>query len=182
VIFSDTPLRGAFVIEPEPARDERGSFTRIFCQREFEAHGLDSRIVQGAEVYNTRAGTLRGMHYQAAPYEQVKLVRCSRGAIFDVIVDLRPESPTFTRHFAIVLSADDRRMLYIPRGFAQGYQTLEDDTDVVYQFSEFHVPEAARGVRWNDPAFGISWPPTTNRIILSRDRSYPDFHQLVKSR
>jgi dTDP-4-dehydrorhamnose 3,5-epimerase len=174
VRFTPTSLDGAFIIDPEPIEDERGFFARTWCQREFEVHGLDPRLVQSNIVFNRSAGTLRGMHYQAEPYEEVKLVRCSRGAIFDAIIDLRPGSATFGRHFTVVLSAGNRHQLYIPRGFAQGYQTLEDDTEVVYQMSEFYVPASARGVRWNDPAFGIEWPPVGRRIIAPRDQSYPD--------
>jgi dTDP-4-dehydrorhamnose 3,5-epimerase len=174
VRFTPTSPDGLFVIDPEPIEDERGFFARTWCQREFERHGLDPRLVQSSIVFNRLAGTLRGMHYQAEPYEEVKLVRCSRGAIFDAVIDLRAGSATFGRPFTIVLSARNRRQLYIPRGFAQGYQTLEDDTEVVYQMSEFYEPASARGVRWNDPAFGIEWPAVERRIIAPRDQSYPD--------
>jgi dTDP-4-dehydrorhamnose 3,5-epimerase len=175
VIFIEAPLEGAFVIEPEPHSDERGFFARTWCRREFEARGLETRVAQCSISVSLRAGTLRGMHYQAAPYEEVKLVRCTRGAIFDVIIDLRPASPTFARHYPVILSASNRRMLYVPRGVAHGFQTLEDNTEVAYQMSEFHQPDYARGVRWNDPAFGIEWPAAAERTIARRDEGYPDF-------
>jgi dTDP-4-dehydrorhamnose 3,5-epimerase len=174
VIFSALPLPGAFLIEPEPHEDERGAFARIWCEREFEAHGLDTSVAQSSISINRRAGTLRGLHYQAAPHEEVKIVRCTHGAIFDAIVDLRHGSPTFCRPYSVVLSAANHRMLYIPKGFAHGFQTLEDDTEVFYQISEFYSPEHARGVRWDDPAFGITWPED-ERTIVDRDRTYPDF-------
>lgn len=174
VIFTPTPLPGALLIEPESREDHRGSFTRIFCVEEFAAHGLETRLVQSSLSYNHRRGTLRGMHFQAAPREEVKVVRCVRGAIHDVIIDLRPDSPTYMKHFAAVLSAENRRALYIPKGFAHGFQTLEDGSEVLYQMSEFYSPEHARGVRWNDPAFGIDWP-IADPIILDRDASYPDY-------
>ena len=174
MIFTPTPLAGAFVIEPEPIPDARGLFARTWCQRELEAHGLESRSAQCSTSFNKRKGTLRGMHYQAAPFAETKIVRCTRGAMYDVIVDLRPVSATFTRHFGAILTADNRKAMYIPKGFAHGFQTLEDDTEVLYQISEFYSPEHSRGVRWNDPAFGIAWPP--DELTLSdRDRAYPDF-------
>jgi dTDP-4-dehydrorhamnose 3,5-epimerase len=173
VIFTPTPLAGAFVIEPEPLEDARGLFARTWCRRELEAHGLDARIAQCSTSFNKKKGTLRGLHYQSAPWE-TKLVRCTRGSLFDVIVDLRQGSRTFTRSFAAVLSADNRKAMYVPVGFAHGFQTLEDDTEVFYQISEFYSAEHSRGVRWDDPAFGIVWPDD-ERTIVDRDRSYPDF-------
>jgi dTDP-4-dehydrorhamnose 3,5-epimerase len=175
MIFTQTPLKGAFLIDPEPHTDERGFFARIWCCREFREHGLDSSLVQCSISFNKRAGTLRGMHYQAAPHQETKLVRCTSGAIFDVIIDLRPRSPTLARHFSVVLSATNRKMLYVPPGFAHGFQTLEDDTEVVYQMSEYYRPEYARGVRWNDPAFAIEWPPVAERVMAPRDATYQDF-------
>jgi len=174
VIFQETPLKGAFVIQPERREDARGFFARTWCQREVEVHGLNPRLVQCSISFNLRKGTLRGLHYQAAPHEEAKLIHCTMGAIYDVVVDLRDDSPTFREHFAIVLSAENRQMLYVPEGLAHGFQTLEDNTEVSYQMSEFFAPESARGVRWDDPAFGIAWPPA-DRIIAERDRSYPDF-------
>jgi dTDP-4-dehydrorhamnose 3,5-epimerase len=165
VKFAETALRGAFEIDLEPHADERGFFARTWCQDEFEAHGLNSRIVQCSVSFNNRAGTLRGLHYQASPHEETKVVRCTAGAVFDVIVDLRPGSPTLGRYHAVILSSTNRRVLYIPGGIAHGFQTLENDTEVAY----------ARGVRWNDPAFGITWPDATERTMNDRDRTYPDF-------
>jgi dTDP-4-dehydrorhamnose 3,5-epimerase len=174
VIFRETPLAGVFMIEPELLSDARGFFARTWCRREFEAHGLNPRLAQCNVSLNRRKGTLRGMHYQVAPFEEAKLVRCTRGALYDVALDLRPTSPTYRRHFAAELSADNRTMLYIPEGCAHGFQTLVDDTEVFYQMSEFYTPEAARGVRWNDPAFAIPWPED-ERTIIDRDDSYLDF-------
>jgi dTDP-4-dehydrorhamnose 3,5-epimerase len=174
VIFTETALPGAFVIEPERLEDQRGFFARTWCARELETRGLDSRLAQCSISFNKRRGTLRGMHYQVPPAAETKLVRCTTGAICDVIIDLRPDSPTFTRHVAVILSAENRKTLYVPVGFAHGFQTLADDTEVFYQMSEFHAPEHARGVRWDDPAFGICWPED-ERIITERDRTYPDF-------
>jgi dTDP-4-dehydrorhamnose 3,5-epimerase len=175
VLFTETPLAGAFVIEPEARADERGFFARIWCQEEFAKHGLETRLIQCSLSYNARAGTLRGMHYQTGPNPETKVVRCVRGAIFDVIIDLRRDSPTFARHFAIVLSAANRTALYVPGGLAHGFQTLVDDTEVMYQMSEFFRPSLARGVRWNDPAFNIQWPPAAVRVMIDRDATYPDF-------
>jgi dTDP-4-dehydrorhamnose 3,5-epimerase len=175
MIFTATPLRGAFVLDPELKEDERGFFARVWCREEFERHGLETRLVQCSISFNTRAGTLRGMHYQAAPYGEVKVIRCTQGSIFDVIIDLREDSPTFTRHIAVVLSASNRRLLYIPAGFAHGFQTLEVNTEVMYQMSEVYRADRARGVRWNDPAFGIEWPEAETRIMALRDRTCPDF-------
>ena len=174
MIFLPTALEGAVILESERLPDERGFFARTWCAEEAEAHGLNPRVMQCSVSYNTKTGTLRGMHFQAPPHEEAKLVRCTRGAIYDVIIDLRPGSSTFTRHIAVALSEDNGRGIYIPEGFAHGFQTLEDDTEVLYQMSAFYVPSHARGVRWDDPAFGIAWPPA-ERVITERDRSYPDF-------
>ena len=163
------------VIEIERKEDDRGFFARTFCQREFEEHGLRSAFVQCSVSFNRHKGTLRGMHFQATPFEEAKLVRCIRGSIHDVIIDLRRESPTFKKHFALALSAENRKTLYVPEGFAHGFQTLEDDTEVFYQISQFYSPEHARGVRWDDPAFGIPWPSVRERIMIERDRGYPLF-------
>lgn len=174
MIFHETRLKGAFIIEPERLEDKRGSFARTFCQEEFEARGLNPRVVQCNISFNKKKGTLRGMHYQIAPYQEAKLVRCTRGAIYDVIIDLRPKSPTFKQWIAVELTAENRRMVYVPEGFAHGFQTLEDNTEIFYQVSEFYHPECARGVRWDDLAFRIEWPisPTA---ISDQDRSYPSF-------
>jgi len=172
--FTETALKGAYIIDVEPIEDERGFFARAWGQEEFAAHGLCPRFVQCNISHNAKRGTLRGMHYQVAPHEEAKVVRCTRGALYDVIVDIRPGSDTFKRWVAVELSADNYRMLYVPEGFAHGFQTLEDDTDVFYQMSEFYHPECARGARWDDPAFAIDWPTTDARIISAKDRGYPD--------
>jgi dTDP-4-dehydrorhamnose 3,5-epimerase len=174
VIFTPTTLGGAFVIEPEPIPDARGLFARTWCQRELEAHGLESRLAQCSTSFNKRKGTLRGMHYQAAPYREAKLVRCLAGAIYDVIVDLRADSPTRLRSIGVELDASRRAALYVPPGFAHGFLTLRARTEVFYQIGEFYVPEAARGFRWNDPAFTLEWP-VAPQVVSERDRTYPDF-------
>ncbi|MCI0723972.1 MAG: dTDP-4-dehydrorhamnose 3,5-epimerase [Acidobacteria bacterium] len=174
MIFTETSLKGAFIIEPELREDERGFFARTWCDREFQAYGVSPRWVQCNISFNKKKGTLRGMHYQAPPHEEAKLVRCTRGAIYDVIIDLRPHSTSFKQWVAVELSAENHRMLYIPEGFAHGFQSLEDNTEVFYQMSEFYVPESGRGVRWDDLAFRIQWPPA-DRIISKSDREYPDF-------
>jgi dTDP-4-dehydrorhamnose 3,5-epimerase len=174
VIFTETILSGVFIIDPERREDARGFFARTWCERECAARGLNTRIAQCNVSFNTRKGTLRGLHYQAPSYQEAKLVRCTRGAIHDVVLDLRPDSATFRQHIGLLLSAENRRMLYVPGGCAHGFQTLEDATEVFYQMSEGYAPEHARGVRWNDPTFGIEWPPD-ERTILKRDQSYTDF-------
>ncbi len=174
MIFTETKLAGAFVIELERHTDERGFFARTFCQQEFEAHVLKTQVVQCNVSFNKRKGTLRGMHYQAAPFAEEKLVRCTSGSIYDVIIDLRRTSATFKQYFAVELSAENGRMLYIPEDFAHGFQTLQDDTEVFYQMAQRYSAEHARGVRWNDPAFGIEWPEG-ERIIIERDQNYPNF-------
>jgi len=174
VIFTETVLSGAYVIDLEPQADERGFFARIWCAREFAARGLESRLVQSSVSVNTRRGTLRGIHYQAPPHAEVKLVRCTRGAVFDVIIDLRPDSATYLRPFGIELTAENRLALYIPKGFAHGFQTVVDDTEVFYHMSEVYVAAAGRGLRWNDPTFGVPWP-IVPPILLARDATYPDF-------
>ena len=172
--FSPTALVGAYVIDIEPVADERGFFVRSWCREEFARRGLNPDLAQCSISFNKKRGTLRGMHYQAKPHEETKVVRCTRGAIYDVIVDLRPESSTFRKWIAVELSADNRRMLYIPAGLAHGFQSLTDDTEVFYQISAPYHPESARGARWNDPAFGIEWP-VAERVISDKDRQYPDF-------
>ena len=174
MIFSETKLSGAFVIDLEPFEDERGFFAQSWSAQEFAFRGLNPRSVETNISFNLKQGTLRGMHFQIAPHEQPKLVRCTAGAICDVIIDLRPESATFKHWTAVELSAANHRQFYIPEGFAHGFQTLVNNTEVLYQMSAPYVSESARGVRWNDPAFGIEWPPA-ERIIIARDRTYPDF-------
>lgn len=163
-------------ISLEPNPDERGFFARTWCSREFEEHGLNPKLVQCSISFNVRRGTLRGMHYQAAPFAEAKLVRCTQGTIYDVVVDLRPDSPTFRQWTGARLSSENRHMMYVPEGCAHGFLTLEDETEVFYQMSEFYRAEAARGVRWNDPQFGIAWPEEVV-VISERDRTYPDFGQ-----
>jgi len=170
----ETIISGAFLIEPERREDERGFFARTWCQREFEEHGLDTRLVQCSISYNRTAGTLRGMHFQREPYVEAKLVRCTAGAIHDVILDLRPSSPTCLSWISVELTAANRLALYVPAGLAHGFQTLVDDTEVYYQISEFYHPESADGVRWDDPAFRIRWP-LANPILSPRDKQYPDY-------
>lgn len=174
MIFEETALRGTYLISLEPIADERGFFARSWCREEFRARGLNPDLVQCNISFNRRKGTLRGMHYQAEPNAEAKLVRCTRGAFYDVIIDLRRSSPTFRHWLAVELTSENRRMLYIPEGFAHGFQTLADETEVLYQMSTFFVPGAARGVRWDDPAFGIQWPEA-DRIMSAKDRNYPDF-------
>jgi len=175
VILKETKLAGAFVVEPERFEDVRGFFARMYSPKEFEARGLNPRLSDCSISFNKKKNTLRGMHFQTAPYEQAKLVRCTMGAIYDVIIDLRPESKTFKQWTAAELTAENRTMLYVPEGFAHGFQTLKDDTEVLYQMSGQYAPDLASGVRWDDPAFGIQWPAAQERIILGRDREYPDF-------
>ncbi|HEV8373633.1 MAG TPA: dTDP-4-dehydrorhamnose 3,5-epimerase [Actinomycetota bacterium] len=171
--FTETKVAGAFLIEPEPIGDERGLFARTFCREEFEAHGLSPVVAQCNLSFNHRRGTLRGLHYQAAPHGEAKLVRCTRGAIWDVAVDLRPGSPTYLAWFAAELSDGNRAALYIPEGCAHGFLSLTDAAEVAYQMSAPYAPGAARGVRWDDPAFGIEWPGEV-LVINQRDASYPD--------
>lgn len=174
--FIETKLKGAFIIELERLEDERGFFARTFCQREFEEYGLNPKVVQCNMSFNRKKGTLRGMHYQAFPYEEAKLVRCIKGAIYDVIIDLRPNSIAFKKWLAVDLTEQNRRMIYIPEGFAHGFQTLRDNTEIFYQMSEFFRPEYARGVRWNDPAFEIGWP-IEDPIISTNDLQHKEFSQ-----
>jgi dTDP-4-dehydrorhamnose 3,5-epimerase len=174
VVFTPTPLVGAFVVEPELRRDVRGFFARTWSREEFADQGLNPALVQCGASFTERRGTVRGMHYQDAPYQQAKLVRCVRGAVHDVIIDLRPHSPTFRRHFAVELREGSCRMVYVPEGLAHGFQTLLESTEVTYQMSEVYRPDAERGVRWDDPAFAIAWPEPVS-LVSERDRSFPDF-------
>ena len=174
MIFRETTVAGAWVIEPELLTDERGFFARIWDTDEFAMRGLNAQLVQCSLSYTRARGTLRGLHYQVPPHEEGKLVRCTAGAVFDVAVDIRPDSATFRRWFGIELSAENRRALYVPERCAHGLLTLTDDSQVLYQMSGFEAPEAARGVRFDDPAFGIEWP-IERRVLSARDASYPDF-------
>jgi dTDP-4-dehydrorhamnose 3,5-epimerase len=175
MIFTETKLFGAFIIGLEKRTDERGFFARAWCRDEFEAHGLQTTWVQANIGFSKKRGTLRGLHYQVAPYQEVKLMRCIRGAIYDVIIDLRPESLTYKQWLGVELTADNRRMLYIPAGFAHGYQALLDDSEAFYQVSQSYTPGAERGVRWNDSAFGITWPIKENAILSDKDKSWPNY-------
>ena len=170
--FVATELAGAFIIEPQPFVDERGLFARTFCAAEFAKHGLVTEFVQCSTSFNRKRGTLRGLHYQLQPAVEVKLVRCTAGAIGDVVVDLRPDSPTYRKHILVELSAENRRALYIPEMFAHGFQTVVDDAEVFYQISEFYAPDRSTGVSYDDPKLGICWPlPVT--IISDKDREWP---------
>jgi len=173
--YRETGLTGAVLVGIEPRADERGFFARTWCAREFAAQGLPAQFVQASLSRNTLRGTVRGLHLQLPPSAEEKLVSCIGGAVYDVIVDLRPESPTFLRHTGLELSAESHEALYIPRGFAHGFQTLVDGTEVFYQMTDYFAPELAYGVRWNDPAFAISWPLPTASVISPRDAGYPDF-------
>lgn len=175
MIFNETALIGPYVIDIEVHEDNRGYFGRAWCRHEFDAQGLVPCMVQGNVSFNHTRGTLRGMHYQTEPCQEVKLVRCVRGRVFDVIIDIRPDSATFKQWIGVELSADNRRMLYVPRGFAHGFQTLEDNSEVNYLVSEFYAPDYERGIRHDDPAFGVEWPETEARVISDKDLSWPDF-------
>jgi len=174
VIFKETFLKGAFVIEPERIEDERGFFARTYCRETFQSNNLNPNLAQCNISFNRRKGTLRGMHFQIKPYEEAKLIRVTKGSIYDVIIDLRTDSPTFKKWMAVELSAENRTQLYIPEGFAHGFQTLQDETEMFYQMSEFYRPQSARGIRWDDPAFGIEWP-IYEKIISIKDQQYPGF-------
>jgi len=172
--FVPTPLGGAYVIELEPSFDERGFFARSWSAEEFKDRGLAAQMAQCSISFNTRKGTLRGMHYQSEPHAEAKVVRCSAGAMYDVLVDLRRGSPTYCRWFGVELSPDNRKLLYVPEGIAHGFQTLTNNTEIFYQISQDYRSDASRGVRWNDPAFAIDWP-IANPILSERDRSFPDY-------
>ena len=172
--FRETKIPGVFEIQIEPRGDDRGFFARTWCQKEFEEHGLDPKQAQSSVSLNTRKGTLRGMHYQVAPFGETKVVRCTQGAIYDVVLDLRPQSGTFKEWIAVELTAENHTMVYVPKGCAHGFLTLKDNSEVFYQISEFYDAPSARGVRWDDPAFRIIWPEKVE-VISERDRTYPDF-------
>lgn len=174
MIFTETRLQNAFLIDVQKLEDDRGFFGRTFCKREFERLGINTNVVQANVSYNKKKGTLRGMHYQAAPHGEVKIVRCTRGAIYDVIIDLRPGSPTYREWFGVELREDSYRMLYVPEDFAHGFQTLEDDTEVIYQVSQYYTAGSERGIRYNDPEFGVEWPGEV-RVISQKDANWADF-------
>jgi dTDP-4-dehydrorhamnose 3,5-epimerase len=174
VIFQETSLKGVYIVDVDRRADARGFFARTWCQKEAKELGLNPEVAQCNVSFNARRGTLRGLHYQVAPHQEAKLVRCTMGAIFDVAVDLRRDSPTYRQYFGQVLTADSRRSLYIPEDFAHGFLTLEDATEVAYQMSRMYAPEASRGIRWDDPAFAIEWP-SRPEVMSDRDRHYPDW-------
>ena len=175
MIFTETKLKGAYLIDIERLKDERGFFARSWCQKEFQDQGLNSKLVQCSISFNAKKGTLRGMHYQIKPFEETKLIRCTSGSIYDVIVDLRPDSESYGQHIGVVLSSDNRKLLYVPEGFAHGFLTLEDNTEIFYQMSEFFAPGFSRGFRWNDPFVNINWPGKVE-VISERDRNLTDFN------
>ena len=178
MIFTETPIAGAYLIDLEKRGDDRGFFARVFCRNEFGEQNLDTEFVQINNSLSAERGTLRGLHYQLAPAEEVKIVRCVSGALWDVILDIRPQSPTFGRWFGAELSATNRRMMYAPRGMAHGFVTLADDTEAFYLVSAFYAPERERGIRWNDPRFAIEWP-VTPAVISDKDRDRPDFDPVI---
>jgi dTDP-4-dehydrorhamnose 3,5-epimerase len=180
VIFTETRLQGAFTIDPELIQDERGFCARIWDGEELARRRLVSSAIQSSIAYNKAAGTLRGLHFQHPPFAETKLVRCARGAIYDVIVDLRPDSPTFLEWLAVELTAENRRTLYVPEQFAHGYQTLSDDTEVWYQMSAPYAPDAARGLRWDDPRLAIEWPTVEHRVLSERDGGWPDVAEVLR--
>jgi len=175
LIFTEAHLSGAYVIDLDPIEDSRGFFARAWDAKEFADHGLETRIAQANTSFNKRRGTLRGMHMQRPPHEEVKMIRCTGGALYDVIIDLRPGSDTYKQWVGVELTAENRRLFYVPRGFAHGFQTLEDETEAFYLVTEFYTPGAEAGVRWNDPAFGIEWPLGEPAEISDKDASWPDF-------
>jgi dTDP-4-dehydrorhamnose 3,5-epimerase len=175
MVFKETRLKGAFIIELEKIVDDRGFFSRAWCQKEFEAHGLNPNVVQCNLSFNTSKGTLRGMHYQIAPHEEAKIVRCIRGKVYDVIIDLRLKSPTYLQWIGVEISSENRKMLYVPENFAHGYLTLADNTELFYQVSHFYSPESESGIRWNDRTVNIKWPQTNGLIITDKDKNWPDF-------
>jgi len=174
VQFTETKLKGAFIIEIEKLEDDRGFFARSWCRKEFESHGLTAGVVQANVSYNHQKGTLRGMHYQIEPYQECKLIRCTRGAVYDVIIDLRPDSPTYKQWTGVELTADNYTMFFVPQDFAHGFQTLMDETEITYQVSQFYTPGSEKGIRFDDRSFNIQWPLDVT-IISDKDRTWPDF-------
>jgi len=175
LIFKESKLKDAFIIEIEKMEDHRGFFSRTWCKKEFEEHGLKSEMVQSNIALSKKRGTLRGLHYQMAPFEEDKLVRCIKGSIYDVIIDLRPDYPTYKHWLGVELDGESYKMLYVPGGFAHGYLTLTDYTEVFYQVSQFYFPDSEKGIRYDDPTFNIAWPVIDNLIISDKDRSFPNY-------
>ena len=174
MIFNETKLKDAFIIDLEKHQDDRGFFARAYCEKEFRDHGIESAVVQANVSYNKYKHTMRGMHYQTEPYGEAKLVRCTKGAIYDVIIDVRKKSPTYKEWIGVELSEDNYRMLYVPEGFAHGFITLHDETEITYQVSEFYTPGAEKGIRWDDPEFDIDWPAEP-AVISGKDENWPDY-------
>lgn len=179
MIFRETPLQGAYVVDLEKREDARGFFARAWCGKEFEKHELIPRVVQANTSFNKKKNTLRGMHYQIAPHAETKAIRCLKGAIYDVIIDLRPDSPSYKQWFGVELTAENRTMLYVPEHFAHGFITLEDNTEVFYLVSEYYAPDCERGLRYNDPAFGVAWPAHIE-VISEKDRTWPDYCEVSR--
>jgi dTDP-4-dehydrorhamnose 3,5-epimerase len=175
VILTETKLKGAYIVELEELKDNRGFFARAWCQHEFEKHGLNAHFVQANVSYSKKKGTLRGLHYQISPYEEIKLMRCTKGSVYDVIIDLRRASSTYAQWIGVELTSENHKMLYVPENFAHGFQTLEDDTEVFYPVSQFYTPGSERGIRYDDPAFGIKWPETKDLVMSEKDKCWPDF-------
>ncbi len=173
MIFTETKLKGAYIVDMEARRDERGYFSRVWCQKEFEQQGLNTNLVQCNIAFNNQAGILRGMHFQRQPWSEVKLVRCTKGAVFDAIVDMREESPSYQEWIGVELTEENHRMLYVPEGFAHGYLTLKENSELFYQVSQFYTPEAEGGIRWNDPLIGIEWPEMGELLISDKDKAWP---------
>ncbi|MDN5203117.1 dTDP-4-dehydrorhamnose 3,5-epimerase [Fulvivirgaceae bacterium BMA10] len=176
--FTETKLKGAFIIELDQLKDERGFFARSWCKKEMEDHGLNANVVQSNVSYNIEKGTLRGLHYQKDPYQETKLVRCTRGALYDVIIDLRKDSPTYMEWIGVELTAENYKMLYVPQDFGHGFITLEDQTEATYQVTQFYTPGAEGGIRWDDPAFNIEWP-ISPKVVSDKDQSHPDYQENV---
>ena len=174
MIFKETPLAGAYVVDLKRLEDPRGFFARAFCADEFKAHGMVPDVLQANLSWNEKRGTLRGMHYQLAPYQETKFIRCVRGSLYDIIIDLRPDSPTFGKSFGIELTADNRTALFVPRDFAHGFITLQDDTEAIYMVSQTYQPGSEAGIRWNDPGFKLSWPMEPV-VISDKDANWPDY-------
>lgn len=173
--FLPTKLEGTFIVEPPIRRDERGLFSRVWCKEQFGEFGLESDFVQSNQSLSLKAGTLRGLHYQVAPYDEAKLIRCIHGSLFDVVIDVRPDSSTYLQWMGTILTADSYRMLYMPPGLAHGFQTLENDTQIMYMVDKLYKPEAERGIRWDDPTFNIEWPEPGAPILSEKDLQWPDF-------
>lgn len=175
MILTETALKGAYIVEPEKYEDDRGYFARVFCETEFESHGFKISMLQSNIGFSHKKGTIRGLHYQVYPYAEVKLIRCIKGSIFDVIIDLRPDSLTYKQWFGIELNSTNNKMLLVPENFAHGYQCLANNTEVFYQVSQFYTPGAERGIRWDDPAFDIQWPEMYHPIVSEKDNQWPNF-------